>query len=149
MIPTSTPVIEFLQRDEAASGLLPTARRALALRSDLQALLPGALRDRCDVSAFDAETLVLAVPSAGIATKLRQTLPRLQDGLVSRGWKVSAIRIRVQPKGTPVVSSTWITGSGTAIPPGALDAFVALRETLHKSPLRSAVERLIGRRLAR
>ncbi len=149
MIPTSTPIIEFLQRHEAAGGLLPTARRALALQGDLHALLPAPLRDRCDVSAFDAETITLRVSSAGMAAKLRQTLPRMQDGLVERGWKVNAIRIRVQPKGSPTVSSTWATGSSNSIPPGGLDAFVALRETLDDSPLRAAVERLIGRRRKR
>ena len=149
MIPTSTPVIEFLQRHDAAGGLLPTAQRALALQGDLQALLPAPLRDRCAVSAFDAETITLGVSSAGMAAKLRQTLPRLQDGLVERGWKVNAIRIRVQPKGSPTVSSTWVTGTGTSIPSGGVDAFVALREALDDSPLRAAVERLIGRRRKR
>ena len=146
---TSTAVIDFLQRHEAAATLLPGAQRAIALQRDLRALLPDASKDSCDVSGFDDATVTLRVSSAGAAAKLRQTLPRLRAGLTERGWKVNAIRIRVQPSGIPVVSTAWRSRTATSIPPGAIGAFIALSGNLDDSPLKSAVERLIGRRRPR
>ncbi len=143
---TSTTVIDFLQRHDGAAGLLPAAQRILKLRRDLLALMPVTLRENCEVSGFDDEIVTVKVSSAGAAAKLRQTLPRLRDGLLERGWKVSAIRMRVQPKGSSAVSTTWRAPSETAIPRVAVDAFAALNRKLDESPLKSAVERLIARR---
>lgn len=143
---TTPSVIDFLQRHEGAAGLLPAAQRLLKLREDVVALMPEALRQTCEVAGFDDETVVLRVASAGAAAKLRQTLPRISAGLLDRGWKVSAIRMRVQPRGSLVVSTTWKAPSTTAIPAGGVDAFEELRGKLDESPLRSAVERLIRRR---
>lgn len=144
--PRATSVIDFLQRHEGAAGLLPTAERILRLRDDLRLLLPAALRDTCEVSGFDADVVIVRVSSAGLAAKLRQTLPRLRDGLIERGWQVSAIRARVQPGGSPSISTTWHAPTETSIPAEAVLAFRRLGQTLDDSPLKSAVERLIRRR---
>ncbi|MEO8937126.1 MAG: DciA family protein [Burkholderiaceae bacterium] len=141
-----TSVLEFLQRDDGAAGLLPAAQRMLKLREDLLALMPAKLGENCEVSGFDDETVVLRVSSAGAAAKLRQTLPRLRDGLLHRGWKVNAIKMRVQPLGSSTVSTTWRASSQTAIPQDGVDAFAALHSQLEDSPLKSAVERLLRRR---
>ncbi len=145
-VASATSAIEFLQRHDQAAALLPAAQRLLKLRQDVLALMPSALREVCEVSGFDDETVMLRVSSAGAAAKLRQTLPRIRDGLLSRGWKVNAIRMRVQPKLSSGVSTTWRAPSMTSIPQGALDAFAALNVTLEDSALKSAVERLIRRR---
>ena len=142
----ATTALEFLQRHDGTAGLLPAAQRLLKLRRDLLALMPAALRDLCEVSGFDEETVVLRVSSAGAAAKLRQTLPRIRDGLIDRGWKVNAIRMRVQPKTSPGISTTWRAPSTTAIPVDALDAFADLNGKLEHPALKSAVERLIRRR---
>lgn len=145
--PGSIPVMDFLQRHETAAGLLPSAQRILRLGQDLRPLLPSALRDTCEVSGFDDTVIVLRVSSSGAAAKLRQTLPRLRDGLLARGWQVSAIRTRVQPGGAAVIPSTWRAPSDTAIPASGLAAFDALERTLDESPLKAAVERLLRRRI--
>ena len=143
---SATTALEFLQRHDGAAGLLPAAQRLLKLRRDVLALMPSALRDVCEVSGFDDETVVLQVSSAGAAAKLRQTLPRIRDGLIGRGWKVNAIRMRVQPKTSSGISTTWRAPSTTAIPLGAIDAFADLNEKLEHPALKSAVERLVRRR---
>jgi len=147
-VASATSAIDFLQRHEGAAGLLPAAQRLLKLRRDLLALMPAALRGLCEVSGFDDETVMLQVSSAGAAAKLRQTLPRIRDGLIDRGWKVNAIRMRVQPRTSSGISTTWKSPSTTAIPGGALDAFSALNSKLEHPALKSAVERLIRRRRA-
>ena len=144
-----TSVLDFLHRDEGAAGLLPSAQRLLGLRQDLLALMPVTLRDHCEVSGFDEEIVVLRVTSAGAAAKLRQTLPRLRDGLIDRGWKVNAIRMRVQPRKSPVASTTWRAPTLATIPTAGVDSFAALNRSLDDSPLKAAVERLIRRRAQR
>jgi hypothetical protein len=146
MVASATSAIDFLQRHDAAAGLLPTAQRLLKLRRDVLALMPAALREICEVTGFDDDTVVLHVSSAGAAAKLRQTLPRIRDGLLDRGWKVNAIRMRVQPKTYSDISTTWRAPSTASIPAGALDAFAELSASLEHPALKSAVERLLRRR---
>lgn len=145
-VASATSAIDFLQRHDGAAGLLPAAQRLLALRRDVLALMPGALRNICEVSGFDDETVMLQVSSAGAAAKLRQTLPRMRDGLVDRGWKVNAIRMRVQPRFSSGGSTTWRAPSTAAIPLVAVDAFAALDGKLEHPALKAAVERLVRRR---
>ena len=143
---TSNTVLDFLQRHDGAAGLLPAAQRILALRADLLALMPATLRSTCEVSGFDDDTVTVKVSSASAAAKLRQTLPRLRDGLLERGWKVSAIQMRVQPRGAAAESTTWRAPADAAIPTSGVDAFVELNRRLEEPALKSAVERLIARR---
>lgn len=143
---TATTVIEFLQRHDEAAGLLPAAQRILNLRQDVLALMPARLRDTCEVSGFNEETVTVRVSSAGAAAKLRQTLPRLQAGLIDRGWKVNAIRVRVQPGGSSTISTAWVAPSQAAIPVSGVAAFASLNDILESSPLKAAVERLLRRR---
>ena len=128
--------------------MLPAAQRLLRLREDLFALMPAALREICDVSGVDDETVVLRVSSAGAAAKIRQTLPRIRDGLIDRGWKVNAIRIRVQPRISYNDSRSWKASATTSIPQRGMEAFAALSARLEDSSLKSAVDRLLRRRRA-
>ncbi len=141
--------MDFLARHDASAGLLPTAERLLKLREDLFAAMPPSLRTSCEVTGCDDSVVVLCVTSASAAAKLRQTLPRLQEGLVARGWRVEGIRIRVKPRlrdGEPahVRSSTRAAISSTGVA-----AFEELGHRLDDSPLRAAVERLVRRRSPR
>lgn len=140
----SAPIIDFLRRHDAAAALLPAAQRNLRLGQDTLALLPAALRDGCEVAGCDDAIVILRVSSAGAAAKLRQTLPRLLEGLIGRGWQVSLIRVRVQP-GAPNREARE-KKNDAAISPGGLAAFADLRAALTDSPLQAAVDRLIRRR---
>ena len=142
----ASSAIEFLQQNDGAAGLLPAAQRILNLRRDVVALMPANLRDTCEVSGFNEEIVTVRASSAGAAAKLRQTLPRLRGGLVDRGWKVSAIRVRVQTGGSSAVSTSWVAPSPAAIPTSGVAAFASLNDTLETSPLKAAVERLLRRR---
>ena len=142
----ATSVIDFLQRHEGTAALLPAAQRILQLRQDFVALIPASLRDTCEVSGFNEESVTVRASSAGAAAKLRQTLPRVRDGLLERGWQVNAIRVRVQPGGAASVSTHWEAPSQTAIPASGVAAFESLNEVLEDSSLKTAVQRLIRRR---
>ncbi len=140
------PVIDFLRRHDGAAALLPAALRNLRLGQDTLALMPAVLRETCEVAGCDDGVLILRVSSAGAAAKLRQTLPRLRDGLLDRGWQVSSIRVRVQPRRTDADPARGKQKKDAAIPSEGLAAFADLRNTLVDSPLKAAVERLIRRR---
>ena len=140
--------MDFLRRHEGAAAMLPTAERLVRLRQDLLALMPAPLRNVCDVSNFDDDTVHLRVFSASAAAKLRQTLPRLRDGLLDRGWKVNAIRVRVQPRISDAESITWKAPQGADMAAAGIAAFAALDRHLEadESPLKAAVARLLTRR---
>ena len=141
MAPT---IFEFLGRNDGAGNLLPAAARILELRQDLLAIVPAVLRETCEVAEFTDDTLSLRVSSAGAAAKLRQMLPRLREGLLDRGWKVNAIRLRVQAFASFELSSSCASGTKHGqMPDDALAAFGKLDETLDDSPLREAIRRLV------
>jgi hypothetical protein len=138
--------IDFLHRHDSAAVLLPTAERLMRLRDDLMAAMPAPLRSSCDITGLDGETVLLRVTSASVAAKLRQTLPRLEEGLAARGWKVAGIRVRVRPRPTESDPVAWLSADRPAISDRGVAAFEDLGRGLDESPLRAAVERLVSRR---
>ncbi len=140
-------VIDFLKRHEGAAGLLPAAERIARLESDLFAAMPASLRADCAVTDVDDATVVLRVASASVAAKLRQTLPRLRDALVARGWHVDGIRVRVKPRPSLADDAPgWKSPVQPSISATGLDAFESLGQGLEDTPLRAAIDRLVRRR---
>jgi len=88
------------------------------------------------------------VPNAALATRLRQMLPKLQEGLREKGWPVEGIRLKVQllppepvrPIHKPVTHD---------LPRDAVSSFAALAASLEDSPLKDALRHLVSRRQGR
>lgn len=57
--------------------------------------IPPALRSSIRPGPIEGTTWCLLVEGNAAAAKLRQLLPLLQQKLISRGWEVTAIRLRV------------------------------------------------------
>lgn len=57
--------------------------------------IPPALRSCIRPGPIEGTTWCLLVEGNAAAAKLRQLLPLLQQRLISRGWEVTAIRLRV------------------------------------------------------
>lgn len=103
--------------------------------------------DACNVLQFESGQLVLSVPNAALASKLKQQLPKLQESLLGQGWQVNGIRLKVQvaqgnrrpPPVTP-----------PELPPIATTAFAALAAALPDSPrneaLKAAIDAMVRRR---
>lgn len=123
---TSLEVTAFLRRNEKMAGLLPTAMRMASLQSDCAGALPQMFAN-CDVLSYEDSQLVLATPSSAVAAKLKQQLPKLQLALHKKGWKIDAIRLKVQVTRAmaPVVHTRQLV-----MPQMAINAFEALGETL-------------------
>jgi hypothetical protein len=108
--------------------------------------LPEAVKRRVQAVSLSQDTLVLAVGSAALATKLRQTVPRIEAGLNSRGWKVNLIQIRVQPDVNPIISMGYTKIGKNAVVSGAgRQSLQALESQLEDGPLRNAIARLASR----
>lgn len=131
--------LDFLRVDDKLSALLPAATRMASLQSDCAALLPDMFR-ACAVLQFAEGQLVLAVPNAAIAARLRQKLPKLQESLGQRGWQVSNVRLKVQV-GAIVPRTVYVKQA--VLPALGLSAMADLESALDDSPLKAALSRLL------
>lgn len=61
----------------------------------IESSIPAPLRASIRPGPIEGTTWCLLVDSNAAAAKLRQLLPLLQQKLSSRGWEVTAIRLRV------------------------------------------------------
>ncbi len=140
-------VMDFLHRHDGAAALLPAAERIVRLEADLLGAMPASLRADCTVTDFDGAEVTVRVSSASVAAKLRQTLPRLRETLVRRGWQVDGIRLRIRPRPKHEAEpAPWKSPTTPSIPAAGVDAFEVLGDTLDDTPLRAAVDRLVRRR---
>jgi len=139
--------MDLLRQDPAASGLLPTAERLMHLQQDLNPLLPPGTADACIVHVSGDDTLILTAASAALAGKLRQLVPSLIAGLTSRGWKVNAIQLRVQPLNSNLKTVTYgdsrVLSKRAKLSSPALDSWAELAGSLDPSPLQDAVVSLL------
>ncbi|QXL85484.1 DciA family protein [Comamonas sp. NLF-1-9] len=89
---------------EQASQEAPTLARLTALANEsrerlqsLQALIPTPLHAQVQAGPIEGDTWCLLVRSNAAANKFRQLLPAFLAHLRSKGWEVSAIRLKIQP----------------------------------------------------
>lgn len=138
---TSSPkaakgAVEFLRSHDKLAMLMPTVTRMASLQKDCAAALP-AMFAQCAVLLFEADQLVLSVPNAALAARLKQQLPKLQDNLLQRGWQVNAIRLKVQVGKIPEKS---ITSIKPVLPERAVSAFAELDASLDDSSRNRALK---------
>ena len=146
--PAAKEACEFLEGSDTLAGLLPAARRVGQLQADCERLLP-TLFASCRALQIREGQLQIAVPNAALATRLRQVLPKLQQGLREQGWPVEGIRLKVQllPSEPERPARKVETHD---LPRTAVDSFVQLAGTLGNDPrneaLQEALQALIRRR---
>jgi hypothetical protein len=142
---TTTGAAEFLRSNDKMAALLPTVTRMLALQKDCAALLP-AMFDACAVLQLEAGQLTMATPNAALAAKLKQQLPKLQEGLLKRGWQVSAIRLKVQVTKNleKIMPEKQLT-----LPARAVSALADLDQTLESSPRNAALKAALSAMIER
>lgn len=126
------------------AALLPALEKMAALQADAVRLLPGHF-DTCRVLQLREGQLHIAVPNAALATRLRQMLPKLQDGLRDKGWPVDNIRLKVQMMSGEDRAPAR-PAAQAVLPSQAVQAFAELAQSLEASPLRDALQSLVKRR---
>lgn len=146
---TTRGVSEFLQANDKMASLLPAVSRAAALQKDCASVLPG-MFEVCAVLQCESGQLLLSVPNTGIAAKLKQQLPKLQEALVKRGWQVDSIRIKVQF--SRMTDKPHSRDKALKLPAQALSSLAALNAALDDSPrnqqLKDAIDAMVRRHRA-
>ncbi len=137
---TAKGAAEFLRSHDKMAALLPSINRMAALQKDCAAALP-AMFIHCAVLQFEADQLVLSIPNAALAARLKQQLPKLQDELLQRGWQVNSIRLKVQVSKTLVKSTASMQ---LVLPSQALSAFAELSTSLEDSPRNQALKAAVA-----
>jgi hypothetical protein len=137
--PSAKGAADFLRAHDKMAALLPAAARMAALQKDCASILP-AMFVHCAVLQFESEQLVLSVPNAALATRLKQQAPKLLEQLLQRGWQVSAIRFKVQVGKTPAKSTT---SGKRSLPAQAVSAFRELADALDDTPRNQALKRAL------
>ena len=140
---SASPVMGWLEKDP--QQLLKTAQRYLQLEQLIQKNLPTGLQ-HCKVAHIDRQTVVLAVPSAAHANKLRQTIPTLLDMLQQHNWQLNQIQIHIQSVlFTGIKPLGIVRQGGSGINASGIEAFKQLEEQLEDGPLALAIQRLLSR----
>ena len=77
---SSRELLEYLRSDDKLGSLLPTVEQVVQLQAACEQQLPS-LFNSCQVMQLREGTLHISAPNAALATRLRQVLPKLQQGL--------------------------------------------------------------------
>ncbi|NVD99154.1 DciA family protein [Massilia sp. BJB1822] len=138
---------DFLRRNDRLAALLPAAERMGALQADCAAALPAAFK-LSEILACEDGQLLLSVPNAAVAAKLKQQLPKLQEALQQKGWQINNIRLRVQMMKS--AQPLPVERRQLALPDSAVHSFdqlsKELEETAQNRPLIAALRAMVARR---
>lgn len=85
-----------LDQSEPLARLMQRLQESRARFAAIQEHLPETLRDQVRPGPLDDQGWSLLVSNGAAASKLRQLIPALETTLLSQGWQISSIRIRVQ-----------------------------------------------------
>lgn len=92
---------EALSIHQAAGNAPSLARLTELVRESndrlkaIESLLPAALRPAVKAGPIDGESWCLLVSGNAVAAKVRQLIPLIQARLLSKGWKVTSIRLKL------------------------------------------------------
>ncbi|NOL49229.1 DciA family protein [Pelistega europaea] len=89
------PLEALTQANMPIRSTLQTAQLFAHIRQELNLFLQNDVGSYCHVVRLDAEQLILAVPNAAIASKLRQLAPSIASYLAQKGYTISRLNIKV------------------------------------------------------
>ncbi len=72
------------------------SKDSVARLKAVEAMIPTALRSAVTAGPIDDSIWCLIVNSNAAAAKIRQLLPAMEAHLRTKGWQISAIRLKVQ-----------------------------------------------------
>lgn len=116
-------------------------RQLRALQSHYELVAPPSLSRASHVAQIEQGNLTLMANNSAVAAKLRQMTPELLRQLQLQGCEVTVIQVRVQVTLNPDKSPTHIHPSISNQGKVQLNE---LADSLHDSPLKSALQRLAG-----
>lgn len=94
--PHTRPIREALDASTTLAQLLQRLKEAEARMETVRQVLPTGLKAHVRTGVLDETGWNLLVPNGAVAAKLRQCLPVIEQALAERGWKPTALRVKVQ-----------------------------------------------------
>lgn len=145
---SSKPVTHLLE-----GALFDTARQLIKLEQEVRAFFPLALRNQIYAGGLHESgtsvELVLVVAHSAAAARIKQSLPSLLTHLHNKAWRVSSLRIKIQPQSAIVHKSTHLVPNKRAVLSGqGIDSLRHLSQALNTSssdsPLQTALQALLA-----
>ncbi len=141
----------WLGHDARRSRLLETAEQFTLIQGLIAQALQLPVGHACRVVGLENGTLVIAVPSAAHAAKIRQLTTTIHQLLVAKGQRVDEIRIKIQAGLRPVPTT------GVATPPvvsqdlseQARHALVGLQQATSNQELAETLARILEKHQAK
>lgn len=141
----SLSAIDWLSQGRQSADVLATARRLIELEQLARKGLPRNLAAVCRVARFEGQDLTLAVPSAAHAAKIRQLAPRIVQLLISNGWNLNQIKVKVQASLNQNVTKESYKKEANTLDEQALTSFENLYHNTPPGPLADSLKRLLER----
>lgn len=88
------------QESPTLARLTELSRDSVARLKAIEPMIPAVLRPAVTAGPIDGSIWCLIVNGNAAAAKIRQLLPTLEAHLRTKGWQVSAIRLKVQIPGS-------------------------------------------------
>ena len=88
-------VHEAVQNSSALGQLTALIQDSTARLKAIESLIPETLRPFVKAGPIDGDVWCLLVTGNAAAAKLRQLTPLIQSRLLSKGWKVTSIRLKI------------------------------------------------------
>ena len=89
-------LLQATQESPVLARLSELSKDSVARLRAVEPMIPAVLRIAVTAGPIDGPNWCLIVNSNAAAAKLRQLLPAMAAHLRSKGWEVSAIRLKVQ-----------------------------------------------------
>ena len=89
-------LLQATQESETLSRLCDLAEDSSQRLKSIEPLLPASLRAFVRPGPIDGSVWCLLLDNNAVAAKVKQLLPSLLAHLRTKGWEVSAIRLKVQ-----------------------------------------------------
>lgn len=137
---------DVIARSGGLEGLARHARRLIVLQQLLLEATPTALTAAARVTDLKAGTLIVLADNPAVAAKLRQLAPRLLKHLQKQQPEITGIRVGVQVKTHKIKAEHEVTKH--PLPPEAIKNLGGLADALPPSSLKSALARLLARRIS-
>ncbi len=92
----SVTLLQATQESPTLARLTELSQDSLARLRAVEPMIPAVLRSALKAGPIDGANWCLIVNSSAAAAKIRQLLPAMEAHLRSKGWQISAIRLKVQ-----------------------------------------------------
>ena len=89
-------LLQATQDSETLNRLCALANESAQRLKSIESLIPGSLRSCVQAGPIEGSVWCLLLSNNAAAAKIKQLLPSLEAHLRSKGWEVTAIRLKVQ-----------------------------------------------------